>query len=399
MLTCMISPPTLAVVISSATDFANVKAPAQDPGWLNIGRVGGGSAIYLGNRWVITANHVGGKTLTLSDGRQFAASIGSDNSIKKTGQSGTPDLRMFRLAQDPGLPALPLATSAPTIGTQVMMIGSGTDRTSQLRGWDLTQTISGVQWTETEIFNAEVIGHGLGTTSTKRWGQNVVSRNSTFRPSDSTQIFLTTFDREGILFEAQATPGDSGGAVFIDGGDLGPLLAGLMITTQPLIDQPENIVTYGSQTAIADLTFYRNEILSLVNRNEPWWQNQINYYDVNADGRVAPADVLSIINSLLDNGPVDLSGPRGDGQPWYDVNGDYRGNTQDVLAVINEIRRLTNAAASPLNAAPDAVPLGALAIVPEPSTWALASLGVAALVGARYGLRRRRARYGRMTAR
>jgi hypothetical protein len=385
LLACVLSTPTFAVVISSATDTANVKAPAKDPGWLNIGRVGGGSAIYLGNRWVITAEHVDGSTLTLSDGRQFAASVGSDASIRKTGLPGTPDLRLFRLAQDPGLPAMTLAAAGPTVGAQVMMIGYGTDRTSQLRGWNLTQGPSAVQWTETQSFGADVIGYTLADTSTKRWGQNVVSNNSTFRPSDNTQVIMTRFDRNGIVFEAQATPGDSGGAVFIDGGDAGAQLAGLMITSQPLIDQPSGIVTYGTQTAMADLAFYRDEILSLVNRNEPPWQNQVNYFDINGNGRVESRDALAIINKVISNGFLDLAGPRPDGELWYDVNGDYRGNPQDLLAVFNEIRRVNGL---PTTASPLAAPIASPMAVPEPSSCALAALGAAALLAARRMRRR-----------
>ena len=237
LITCVLSSATFAVVISSATDIANVKAPANDPGWLNVGEVGGGSAVYLGRGWVITAEHVEGTTFSLSDGRSFTASADYNYRVKNTGRPAAPDLRMFRLTQDPGLPSISIATTAPTVGTQVMMIGSGTDRAATLRGWNLTSTILGVQWTETSPLGANVVGHHLLNSSTKRWGLNVVSNNSAYRPSDATQVFMTSFNREGTTFEAQATPGDSGGGVFI-GSDTGWLLAGLMITSQPLIDQP-----------------------------------------------------------------------------------------------------------------------------------------------------------------
>ncbi len=201
----------LAVVITAASDIANVRAPAHDPGWLNVGKFGGGSAIYLGNRWVITANHVGGRDLILSDGRTIAATYGSDKLIIKSGQAGVPDLRMFQIAEDPGLPSLPLASTSPTVGTQVIMIGAGTDRTARLRGWGVTSTPFGLQWTETLPSEADILGFSLGNTNTMRWGLNIVSKSSAYRPADQTQIFMTNYDRDGITFEAQATPGDSGG--------------------------------------------------------------------------------------------------------------------------------------------------------------------------------------------
>jgi len=385
LIACFLSAPTFAVVISAATDIANVKAPANDPGWLNVGEVGGGSAVYLGRGWVITAEHVEGNVFTLSDGRSFTASADYNYRVKNTGRPAAPDLRMFRLTQDPGLPAVSLATTAPTVGTQVMMIGSGTDRAAMLRGWNLAAAGQSVQWTETAPLGADVLGYHLVNGSTKRWGLNVVSNNSAYRPSDATQVFMTSFDREGTTFEAQATPGDSGGGVFI-GSDGGWLLAGLMITSQPLNGQPEDIVTYGSQSAMADMAYYRNDILSMVNR--PSWQNLSNRFDVSGDGKLQSRDALIVINELIRRQEfMDLAGLRGDGLPWYDVNGDERGNPQDILAIFSEIRR--QAGLPP--AAPLAMPLGALAAVPEPSSCLLAALGAAALFLARYRLIRQRA--------
>jgi hypothetical protein len=373
---CAVGTPALAVVISSATDTANVKAPANDPGWLNVGLVGGASGVYLGNGWVITAEHVGGNSFQLSDGRSFAISADYNYRVKNSGLPGAPDLRMFRLTQDPGLPAMTIASAAPTSGMQVMMIGSGTDRAAQLHGWNLSSGTNGVQWTETSPLSASVLGYNLVDSNTKRWGQNIVSSNSTFRATDTTQVFMTTFDRNGITFEAQATPGDSGGGVFT-GSDDGWRLAGLMITSQPLINQPNGIVTYGSQSAMADLAFYRNDIMSMVDRSA--WQNWTNQFDVNGSGRVETRDALAVINELISRqSNLDLSGLRPDGSNWFDVNGDERGNSQDLLAIFNEIRRLAGLS----NAAPLAEPMGALAVVPEPSSCLLAVVGAAALLAA-----------------
>lgn len=379
----VLAAPTFAVVISSATDIANVKAPANDPGWLNIGEVGGGSAVYLGSGWVITAEHVEGNVLNLSDGRSFTASADYNYRVKNIGKPAAPDLRMFRLTQDPGLPAMNITTTAPTVGTQVMMIGSGTDRAATLRGWNVAAAGQTLQWTETSPLGADVLGHHLVGTSTKRWGQNFVANNSAYRPSDATQVFMTTFDREGTTFEAQATPGDSGGGVFI-GGEGGWLLAGIMITSQPLTNQPPDIVTYGSQSAMADLAYYRNDILSMVDM--PSWQNFRNRFDVNNDGKLQSRDALIVINELIRRQEfMDLTTWRDDGLPWYDVNGDERGNAQDILAVFGEIRRVNGLPP----AAPLAMPMGALATVPEPSSCLLAALGAGSLLLARSRSRRR----------
>ena len=37
----------------------NVTAPPDDPGWDHLGTKGGTTVVYVGNRWVLTAHHVG----------------------------------------------------------------------------------------------------------------------------------------------------------------------------------------------------------------------------------------------------------------------------------------------------------------------------------------------------
>jgi hypothetical protein len=131
---------------------------------------------------------------------------------------------------------------------------------------------------------------------------------------------------------------------------------------------------------MADLAYYRDDIMSMVNR--PSWQNRTNRFDVNGDGRVRSNDALALINELIRRKEfLDLSGMRADGTPWYDVNGDERGNPQDMLAVFNEIRRAVGV--------PSGAPLAMPMAVPEPSSWALAALGAAALFAARSRMRRR----------
>ena len=396
------APQARAVVISSISDTSNLIAPAGSSGWSNVGHVGGASAVYLGNRWVITAEHVGQSDLRLSDGRQFAESIGSNMQLTNAGVAalGAPDLRMFRLAEDPGLPALSIATASPALNSPVMMIGAGTDRSQQLIGWQLTSPPAPAEpvWTPVPVQNANVQGYALVGTRTMRWGMNLVSAESDFRPSDATQIFMTRFDQPGTPSEAQATPGDSGGGVFYN-TLTGWQLAGVMITTQPLANQPSDTVVFGQGAAIADLAAYRDQILGLVNRAEPLWQNQVNHYDVNSTGGVTTRDLMMLVNQILRGGNRDLFGSPGSSEGWLDVNGDYRISTADVIAVVNQILRQRSAApaAAPLfDSQPFdivAAPLNATYVVPEPATGSLAL--AAALLGAWAFCRRARQRSAR----
>jgi hypothetical protein len=372
--------PATAVVIGPSFQALNIQQPANDPGWFNVGRVDGGSAVYLGNRWVITANHVGEGDLRLSDGRVLAEAPGSSIRLTNTGTTVAPDLRMFRILDDPGLPAMNLAAVAPGVGSQVMMIGAGVNRAPELLGWHA----SGGQWPEVPLPDANVAGYRVGSGNTMRWGLNTVSAASTFLTDSGTRAFQTTFDRFAVTFvgsaettmEAQATTGDSGGGVFYESAN-GWQLAGLMISTTSLTSQPSDAIIYGNRTNIADLSSYRQQIIDLMNRAAPAWQNQLNAYDVNGSGGVGAADVILLVNEILSDGSRALTGSPEDSKHWLDVNGDNRLGTVDLQRVVNEILRANAAAA-------DASPLTALADdgfynVPEPSSGVLAL--AAALIG------------------
>ena len=61
-----------AAIIHLGYGSGNTTAPVDDPGWDYVGEFKSGSAIYLGNRWVITANHLGsGSTMTLLGEKQW----------------------------------------------------------------------------------------------------------------------------------------------------------------------------------------------------------------------------------------------------------------------------------------------------------------------------------------
>jgi len=48
-----------AVIIETGDGTGNVTAPPDDPGWANLGTRNGTTVVYIGRRWVLTANHVG----------------------------------------------------------------------------------------------------------------------------------------------------------------------------------------------------------------------------------------------------------------------------------------------------------------------------------------------------
>jgi hypothetical protein len=384
-LTCALSATARGVVVSSIFEDPTLLAPGNDPGWNNVARLSNASAVYLGNRWVLTANHVTDGPVRFTDGRVFNVSVGSKVGIKNAGGqlgSATADLRMFRLADDPGLPALEIAASSPEAGTVVTMIGAGFDRAPELIGWN----VNGLnQWSEVLLTRANRNGFKLLDASHMRWGVNQALGGTSFVPSSNTFVFSTRFDKPGIPFEAQAVAGDSGGGVFefVDGGWK---LAGIMITVQTLASQPAWTTVFGQSTNAADLSMYRDQILDLVNKPEPLWQNQVNHFDVNGSGRVNAHDALFIISELQERSfaQLDLPATRGASDPFYDVDGDLRISAQDVSRLISALLSKTAnpAAAAGLNAT----------FVAEPSSAALALWALLPLVVALRRLTRRKPR-------
>jgi hypothetical protein len=379
MLICCLASSARAVAISAASDAANLFAPGNDPGWNNVARMSGASAVYLGNRWVITADHVTQAPVRFSDGRVFDASVGSIFRLNNPSATTSPDLRMFRLAEDPGLPSLHIAETTPAGNSIVTMIGAGSDYSPQLIGWSLNARN---QWTQILLPFATQLGFATLDTSHMRWGVNRVVDTS-FAATSNTFVFSTRFDRQGIPYEAQAVLGDSGGGVF-EFVDNTWKLAGIMDTVQGITGQPAKTVVYGDMTFSADLSVYREQIMGLVTRAEPVWQNQVNNFDVNGSGRVNGHDVLLVINDLTHGSfaSIPLPGTRPAGDPFFDVDGDYNVTARDVSRLINAILlRVANPSTAQTN----------VGLVPEPSS-AMLALAAAPLAALGLWIRARRKR-------
>jgi len=368
-----------AVVINGSNDGPNLVAPANDPGWNNVARISGASAVYLGNRWMITANHVGETPVTFSDGREFNVAAGTDVILGNPASSGltsNADLRMFRLAADPGLPALQIGTAAPAVSAPVTMIGAGHDRAATEIGWQVNTTTAVPVWTPAALPLDNVQGFSVLSTSHMQWGQSQVQSQTSGgtdlvvtdqNTNANTVAFATTFRAFGGAFLAGATVGDSGGGVFSSVNGRWQLV-GIMDGVQTVFaNEPSGVIAFGDQTFSSDLSFYRDQILSLVNHLS---QNPTNRFDVNNDGRVSPQDLLLVLDELDLNGSHPLVGTPNSSGPFFDVNGDGFISPFDALLLIDDL------SGQPTNLA---LPLANVSLVPEPSSGVLAAAGLALL--------------------
>jgi len=235
-----------AVLLASGDGTQNT----TDPGWFGwqyVGEVNGLSATYLGEGWVITANHVGPGDLTL-EGTVYPWIPGSEVRLRTNG-STLADLVVFAITPYPNLAPLEIRTSPPPVGEFLIMMGFGRDR-----GTDTSWDPNGI-WPPPPD---ELLGWNWAGTSSKRWGTNEVA-SLTSGLINGTVSFYTSFDDGEVLPEAQAAGGDSGGGVFsINAG--ATELAGIIYAAGPTPGQPAGTALYTNLTFIARLDFYRDEI-------------------------------------------------------------------------------------------------------------------------------------------
>ncbi len=234
----LLSLPATAVLIDSGDGSGNTSAPPDDPGWDHVGVRGGHTAVYIGNGWVITANHVGLGDVTLG-GVLYPHVPGSKVRLQNDDGSNT-DCAVFQLDPAPPLPALPIRATSPPAGAEVVSIGYGRNRGAAIT-WNGRD---GYEWAS---------GKAL------RWGRNLVEGPSL---AFGTEAFYVAFDQEGLEHESQVVSGDSGGAAFVR-EDGAWQLAGVLFARTVYGGQPSNTSFFGNRSLVVDLSAYRDEIALL----------------------------------------------------------------------------------------------------------------------------------------
>ena len=326
-----------AVIINSADGTGNTDSPANDPDysdfpyWNNIGPDGVGTGIYLGNGWVLTADHVvsSGIPNIVLNGVSYAPN--GNPAIRITPSPGNPaDLAIYQLAQNPGLPSIPLipkGTGVP-LGSSVLMMGDGFNRQPNL---STSGSLTGYYWDQ--------------TARSMRWGTNTVV--GTMAVDDGfgvTQTFYTNFANNGNVNEAQAAAGDSGGAVFYNTGSQW-VLAGMMFCID---NEGGNIgmADYGGQTYSASIGSYLRNIVPISGDGLPG--------DANGDGLVDVADYNIWAANVGKTGAT-----------W--AQGDFNG---DGLVDVADYNIWAANVGATYNASPN----------PEPATMTLLVIGATALI-------------------
>ena len=235
-----------AVLIATGDGTGNTTPPAADPGFANVGNLGGRSGVYVRNGWVLTASHVGAGTIVLGD-VSYDPIPGSTVRFENPDGSQA-DLLAFKLQERPPLPDLLVTNDPAAVGTLLTIIGRGRNR-----GGPTT-------WMGQD-------GWSWGPGSEIRWGTNRIAQTGNF--SLDTETFWVFFDdlpgQTPGQHEADLVSGDSGGAAFVGSGQ-GAELVGILIGRATYGDQPASTSVFGNGGIIADLYAYRNEVVGVIDR-------------------------------------------------------------------------------------------------------------------------------------
>ena len=320
--------------------------PADDRGWDNVGILRGSSGVYLGNRWVVTAAHVGSRNVEFPGIGLFEFEPGSSIQLKNPPDqdlSEFADILLYRLKEDPQIAPIQIAVEAPEIGDEVTLIGNGRTRVDDLTFWQ----VRGALWAETENEASRYQGFKTVEDTTIRWGTNLIESDQLYETrfdADNNAVIstvneidtltlVTEFDKEGTVassrvktedgntateLEAHAVSRDSGGGVFFL-EDEQWVLGGIINSVVGHTAQPNPVVNavFGNMTFSSDFSIYRDQITS-----------HFVFGDVN-DDRVISADDIDLLSGLIREDSTSLS---------FDFNRDGVLDQQDRRFWVNEIK-------------------------------------------------------------
>jgi len=213
LLVCFWSTSAQAIILFGLDNSANQTDPGTGVPFDAVARVSnstsgqiGGSAIHLGDGWMITADHVGSIAFTTFDGSTFY----NRDTTQPTIQIGTTDMKLFRLDTTPTVGKANIYAGTSENAGPATLIGWG-------RGRDPNVPIGSTSVTWSNSLN----------TSAKRWGLNrpagLIADSYTFNSKNYMQDTILTVlgsDPTGLgENEAAVITHDSGSGMFqqIDG--------------------------------------------------------------------------------------------------------------------------------------------------------------------------------------
>jgi len=186
-----------AIVFFSQGNDANLTNPGNGLPWDNVVQMQSGTGpigtgVYLGNRYVLTAGHVGPLT---------SVKVGFVDYLLDSSPAvaiGKADMKLVRLASDPGLNGVRLNSNSLADGGEAYLVGYGVGRSSS------------------SLLGSSPVMWGDSSTAIKRWGTNFVdgTRSAEQVGGYISDLLRTQFNTNEGVNEAALTIYDSGSALF-----------------------------------------------------------------------------------------------------------------------------------------------------------------------------------------
>lgn len=186
-----------AIVFFSQGNDANLDNPGVGLPWDNVVQMRNesgpiGTGVYLGNRYVLTAGHVGPLTSVKVGFVDYLLDSSPAVSI------GQADMKLVRLASDPGLSGVRLNTNPSGDAGNSYLVGYGVGRSSS------------------SLLGSSPVTWGDSSTAIKRWGTNFVDGAiaGVQVAGYTSDLLRTQFNSNSGANEAALTIYDSGSALF-----------------------------------------------------------------------------------------------------------------------------------------------------------------------------------------
>ena len=186
-----------AIVFFSQGNDHNLTNPGDNLPWDNVVQMQSGTGpigtgVYLGNRYVLTAGHVGPLT---------SVKVGFVDYLLDSSPAvaiGRADMKLVRLASDPGMNGVRLNTNPFGDTGYSYLVGYGVGRASS------------------SLLSSSPVTWGDSSTAIKRWGTNIVdiARSGIQVGGYTSDLLRTEFNSDAGANEAALTIYDSGSALF-----------------------------------------------------------------------------------------------------------------------------------------------------------------------------------------
>ena len=189
--------PVHAIVFFSQGNDANLISPGGGLPWDNVVQMQSstgpiGTGVYLGNRYVLTAGRVD---------PLISVKVGFVDYLLDSSPAvaiGTADMKLVRLASDPGLSGVRLNSNPSADGGAAHLVGYGVGRASS------------------SLLGSNPVTWGDSSTAIKRWGTNFVDLAISAKQVGvyTSDLLRTEFNSNAGVNEAALTIYDSGSALF-----------------------------------------------------------------------------------------------------------------------------------------------------------------------------------------